>query len=320
MARTVWLALAVMCCIGGVGTHAQEFPSSLIKLVVSSAPGGGTDILGRLIADKWRKRWGRTVVVENRVGVAGNIAAEDVFLASPNGYTLLITAQMPLVLNESLYSKLNFQPEKFVPVSLVASTPTILLVNPQVPVKNVSELVALAKKNPGKLNYASQGVGSTAHLTAALFTHLSGTDIVHVPYKGTAPALLALISGETQMMFGELATAAPYIQSGKLKALAVGSEERTSLLPELPTVAEILPGFVSITWWGIVAPPATPPAIANVLAEGVTDALSQPDVRAHLDAMGLESIGGPPARLQSFVLKERDHWGRIVRMTDIHVQ
>jgi tripartite-type tricarboxylate transporter receptor subunit TctC len=298
-----------------LAAHAQDFPGNTIRIVVSSPPGGGTDILGRLIAEKFRERWNQPVVVENRGGAAGNIGADAVFKSAPDGYTLLIAAQAPLVINKSLYAKLTYDPDAFVPISMVASTPAVLLVHPSVAANSVQELITLAKANPGKLNYATQGIGNSAHLTAELFNSMAGVNTVHVPYKGTAPALLALLAGEVQMLFGELATAGPHLNSGKLRVLAVASERRSPLLPHTPAVSETLPGFVSVTWWGMVAPPGTPAAVAGKLSEGVAYALKQPDVAKRLADMSIEPGGSTPAELSAFMKQERELWGRVIRLT-----
>jgi tripartite-type tricarboxylate transporter receptor subunit TctC len=298
-----------------LAAHAQDFPGNTIRIVVSSPPGGGTDILGRLIAEKFRERWNQPVVVENRGGAAGNIGADAVFKSAPDGYTLLIAAQAPLVINKSLYAKLTYDPDAFVPISMVASTPAVLLVHPSVAANSVQELITLAKANPGKLNYATQGIGNSAHLTAELFNSMAGVNTVHVPYKGTAPALLALLAGEVQMLFGELATAGPHLNSGKLRVLAVASERRSPLLPHTPAVSETLPGFVSVTWWGMVAPPGTPAAVAGKLSEGVAYTLKQPDVAKRLADMSIEPGGSTPAELLAFMKQERELWGRVIRLT-----
>jgi tripartite-type tricarboxylate transporter receptor subunit TctC len=294
---------------------AQDYPSAGIKLIVSSPPGGGTDILARLIGEKFRERWKQPVVVENRGGAAGNIGADLVFKSPPDGYTLLIAAQAPLVINKSLYAKLSFDPDAFVPVSMVASTPAILLVHPEVPARTVRELIAYAKANPGKLNYATQGIGNSAHLTAELLNSMADIRTVHVPYKGTAPALIALVAGEVQMLFGELATAGPHINAGRLRVLAVASERPSALLPGTPTVSDVLPGFVSVTWWGMVAPPGTPAAVAGRISEGVAYALKQPDVAKRLADMSIEPAGSTPAELAAFMTQERALWGKVIRMT-----
>jgi tripartite-type tricarboxylate transporter receptor subunit TctC len=296
-------------------TPVQDFPARSIRIVVPVPPGGGTDILARLIAEKLQARWGQSVIVENRGGSGGNIGAEAVSRAAPDGYTVLLVAQGALVINKALNARLNYDPEALVPVSLVASTPAVLLVNPKVAADSVQQLIALAKANPGKLNYATQGVGTSAHLTAELFKSMGGISIVHVPYKGTSLAMVDLISGEVSMMFGELATAGPHIRSGKLRVLAVASERRTSLVPNMPAVAEVLPGFVSMTWWGMVAPAGTPASIANRLSGGVAEALKHPDVAKRLADLSIEGIGSTPTEFAAYMKQERDLWGKVIKLS-----
>ena len=294
---------------------AQDFPARSIRIVVPVPPGGGTDTLARLIAEKLQAKWGQSVIVENRGGGGGNIGAEAVSRAAPDGYTVLLVAQGALVINKALNAKLNYDPEALVPVSLVGSTPAVLLVNPKVAADSVQQLIALAKANPGMLNYATQGIGTSAHLTAELFKSMGGISIVHVPYKGTSLAMVDLISGEVSMMFGELATAGPYIRSGKLRVLAVASERRTSLVPNMPAVAEVLPGFVSMTWWGMVAPAGTPAAIASRLSGGVAEALKHPDVAKRLADLSIEGIGSTPTEFAGYMKQERELWGKVIKLS-----
>ena len=316
------MARLLLCCIAwafGTTVHAQAFPTGPVKIVVSSPPGGGTDIIARLIAEKLRERWNQPVIIENRGGAAGNIGAEAVFHSPPDGYTLLLTAaQGPLVVNDMLY-KMTFDPGKFVPVSLAASTPAILVVHPSVSASNVTELIALAKAHPGKLNYASQGAGNSAHLMAEFFNERAGIETVHVPYKGTAPALAGLISGDVQFLFGELATSGPHVAAGKLRVLGVGSASQSPLVPGVPAIAETLPGFLAITWWGMVAPPGTPPALATKISQDVAAALKQPDVAKKFADLSIEPIGGSPAELTAFIAKEREQWGKVIRRAGIQV-
>ncbi len=301
--------------IGTATATAQEYPVRAIKIVVASPPGGGTDILGRLIAERLVAKWGQPAFVENRGGNAGNIGAEAVSKSAPDGYTILLVAQGALVINKNLYKKLSYDPESFVPVSLVAVTPAVLILNPKMPAQNLGELIAYAKINPNKLNYATQGVGTSAHLTAELFNSMAGVRTVHVPYRGTSPMLVDLISGEVSMTFGELATAGPYVRAGKLKVIAIASETRSALAPELPTLAEVLPGFTSITWWGMVAPAGTPVSIAAKLSAAVTEALKHPEVARRLSELSIEGIGGTPQDLVNFMRQERTLWGKVIRDT-----
>jgi tripartite-type tricarboxylate transporter receptor subunit TctC len=292
---------------------AQDFPARPIKIVVPYAAGGGADIMARIVAQKLQDKWGQAVVVENRAGAGGNLGAEAVYAAEPDGHTLLFTAQGPLVVNQSLYGKLAYDPDAFAPVSLVVVAYSVLLAHPKVPASSAQELIAFAKANPDRLNYASQGIGTAAHLTAELFKSMAGVKIVHVPYKGSGPALNDLVAGHVNIMFGELAAAHPYIGSGMLRPLAVSSEKRNPSMPDVPTVSEVLPGFVVTSWWAVVAPPRTPPAIANKLSAAIAETLKQPDVAARLVDMSMVRTGSTPAELASFMQQERERWGNVIR-------
>src|ERR1700761_6662142 len=250
-------------------SHAQTYPVRAIKLIVPSAAGATTDTLARLVGQKLQAKWGQPVIVDNLPGAGGNIGAEEVAKAAPDGYTLLFTYPAPLVVNKALYKQLGYDPDSFVPVSLVAAVPLVLAVGPKVEAANVKELIAFAKAHPNELNFASQGYGTSAHLAGELFKSMAGIDIVHVPYKGSAPALTDILGGRIDMMFIELSTVLSQIKAGKLRALAVGSERRNPLLPDVPALAETLPGYKATTWFGMVAPPGTPQDIAAKLSEAV---------------------------------------------------
>ena len=312
--RLSLLLLALLVSLAP-SVRSQDYPSKPVRFIVSSPPGGGTDIIGRLIAEKLQARWSQPVIVENRGGSAGNIGSDAVAKSAPDGYTLLVTAQGPLVINKSLYSKLAYDPDTLVPVSMLASTPAVLLVHPKVPANTIQELIAHARANPGKLNYATQGIGTSAHLTSELFNSSADVKIVHVPYVGTARALLDLVAGEVSMLFGEIATAGPHIRSGKLRALGVGSEKRSALMPDLPSVSEVLPGFYSVTWWGMVAPAGTPTGTAGFVSAAVAEALKQPDVNKRLLDLSIEGAGSTPTELARYMQREREYWGKIIRMS-----
>jgi len=260
------------------------------------------------------------VLVENRPGAGGNVGAEVAYKAEPDGYTLFATAPGPLVVNQNLYRKLAFDPAQFVPVSVMAAIPNVFLINPKVPARNVDELIVYARANPGKLNYGSQGNGTTSHLTAELFKSTAGgLNITHVPYKGSAPAMAALLGGEIDLMFDNLGVTLQHVRSGKLSALAVGSEKRVASLPEVRTMSEILPGFSSVAWFGIVAPPKTPAPIAEKLSAAVAEAIRQPDVAKRLAAMSAEPVGGTPAEMAVFMKRDGERWKGVIESAQVKV-
>ncbi len=298
-----------------VSAQAQDYPVKTISIVVPAAAGGGLDRIARLLAESFRAKWGQPVIVENRAGAAGIIGSEYVSRAPADGYTLLFAATGQLVINKSLYTKLNFDPDTFVPISLVTAAPNVLVVNPRVAADSVQQLIAFAKANPDKLSYASQGTGTTQHLSPELLKSITGIGIIHVPYKGGAPALTDLMGGQVDMMFTEISGVLPHIRAGKLKALAVGSNKRNVALPDVPAMNEILPGFVSMSWQGMVAPAGTPASIANRLSAATAEALKQPDFAKHLSNASLESIGSTPEELAAFMRQERERWGKVIRAT-----
>jgi tripartite-type tricarboxylate transporter receptor subunit TctC len=299
---------------------AEEFPTKPIRMIVPYAAGGGTDIVARIVAQKLQDKWGTAVVVENRGGAGGNLGAEDVFTAAPDGYTILFTAQGPLVVNQSLYEKLPYDPAKFTPISLVMIAYNALLAYPKVPATDLRQLIDYAKANPDKLNYASQGVGTAAHLTAELFKSMAGVKIDHVPYRGSGPALTDLVAGHVDLMFSELAPSLPYIQSGQLRALAVSSDKRLAVLPGIPTVSEVLPGFVVTSWWAIVAPPGTPAAIADKLSSGIGEVVREPEVAKRLTDLSMVPKGSTPGELATFIKEEAERWGNVIRISGAKAQ
>jgi tripartite-type tricarboxylate transporter receptor subunit TctC len=306
------LAVALACA---APAHAQDFPSKPIKLIVPYAAGGGTDIVARIVAQKLQDKWGPAVIVENRAGAGGNVGAEAVFTAAPDGYTLLFTAQGPLVVNQYLFEKIPYEPEKFTPVSLVVVAYSALLANPKVPAQNLRELIAYAKANPNKLNYASQGIGTAAHLIAELFKSMADVQINHIPYRGGGPAVNDLVAGHVDLMFAELASAHQYIQSGQLRPLAVSSDKRIANLPDVPVVSEVLPAFFVTSWWAIVAPPGMPPELTNKISAAVGEVMRQPDVTKRLTEMSMVSTGSSPAELSKFIAEEAELWGKVIRTT-----
>jgi tripartite-type tricarboxylate transporter receptor subunit TctC len=295
--------------------RAQGFPSKPVKVILPSPPGGGTDALARILADKLREKWGQPVIVENRAGAGGNIAGDVTSKAAPDGYTLMLAHPAPLVINKALYSKLSYDPDQFVPVSLVATVPNVLVVNAKSPAGSVAQLIAMARAEPGKLNFASGAVGSPSSLTPELFKSMTGVNIPSIPFQGSAPALVALLGGQVDMLFVELSTALPHIRAGKLRALAVAAERRSPFLPEVPTLADTLPGFNASVWFGIVAPPKTPAALAEQISRAVAEALKLADVSKQLVDMSMEAVGGTPAEMAQYLREESRRWGAVIRQS-----
>ena len=313
--------LAVLSLALSFASSAQEWPQKAVRIIVPFPAGGSADLLPRYVGEKLSQQWGQPVIVDNRPGAAGNIGAAAVFQAEPDGYTLLSAPPPPLVINRLLYPKLQYDATQFAPMTVIAAIPNVLLVNPKVTAGSVGEFVALVKSNPGKLNYASQGNGTTSHLTAELFKSMAGgLDIAHVPYKGTAPALADLLGGQVDLMFDNLGVSLPHVRSGKLKALAVASRKRVASLPGTPTLAESLPGFEAVAWFGIVGPPKTPAAIAEKVAAGVAEALKHPDVLRRLGEMAAEPMGLSPAETAAFMKQETERWSGVIRSANVRLE
>jgi len=313
-------ALGLLLAMLAFTVQGQEWPVRTVRIVVPFPAGGSADLMPRAVAERLAENWGQPVIVENRPGAAGNIGADMVFRAAPDGYTLLSAPPPPLVINKLLYKNLPYDAEKFVPISVIGAIPNVLLVHPKTQVATVQEFIALAKANPGKLNYASQGNGTTSHLTAELFKSMAGgLNITHVPYKGTAPALADLLGGQVEMMCDNLGVSLAHVRSGRLKALAVASARRFPGLPEVPALAESLPGFEAVAWFGIVAPPGTPAAIAQKVSAGVAEALQQPDVRKRLSDLSAEPMGLSPAQTAAYMLRETERWASVIRAANVKV-
>jgi tripartite-type tricarboxylate transporter receptor subunit TctC len=289
-------------------------------LIIGSAPGSGPDIMAKLIADHLYNKWGERVVVDPRPGVAGILSAEQALRANPDGYTwMMLTSQ--LFVATAVYPNLKFNLDKdFESISLVGLVPWVLTVNPQLPAKSVSELIGLAKKSPGKIRYGSGGNASGEHFTTALFTHLAGIDMLHVPYKGVAQALLDTIANEVHMQFAVFPAAKPHVDSGRLRGLGVSTEKRAPGLPDLPTIVETVPGYVNFGWYSIVAPKGTPAPILGKASDEVVKAAREPAFGDRLKVLGIEIIAGGRKELDDFRTKERKRLNEIVRVTGISVK
>jgi tripartite-type tricarboxylate transporter receptor subunit TctC len=309
------VSLAALALAVAVGAQTPAYPTKPIRLVVPFPPGGATDILARNVAQRLTETWGQSVVVDNRPGAGGNIGTELVAKAAPDGYTLEMGTVGTHAINASLYAKIPFDHVKdFAPVILVAGVPNVLVVNPSLPVNSVQELIAYAKANPGKLNFASSGPGTSIHLSGELFKVMAGVQMTHVPYKGSAPALADLLGGQVQLMFDNLPPSLPQIKAGKLRPLAVTSLTRAPALPDVPTIAESgLPGFEASSWFGILAPAGTPPAIIAKLNAEVAKWLASPEGKEKLVAIGANAAGGSPEDFARHIQAETAKWAKVVK-------
>jgi tripartite-type tricarboxylate transporter receptor subunit TctC len=319
--------LALVGCLAGLELAvaqpdaADNYPERAIRVIVSVPAGGGVDTVTRLIAQRLQQRLGQPVVVENRAGAAGNIGAEVVANAAPDGYTLLATAPATLVVNGALYKKLKYDPNAFEPVAVMATSPNVLVVRPDLPLNSAQELIAFAKANPRKLTYASQGNGTTSHLTAELFQKLTGTQLLHVPYRGTAPALNDLLAGHVDLMFVDLTAVLPLQRAGKTRLLAIASRQRQTDLPEIPTFEQIgVAGLISAAWNAIAAPPKTPASITSRLNTEINAILNLPEIAAHFRELQLTPVGGSRADMAKFVSQERQRWEDVVRYANVTLE
>ena len=313
------VALTALCAWPAL---AQTYPNKPIVLVVPFAPGGTSELISRLVAQKLSERLGQQMVVENRPGAAGNIAMEQVARATPDGYTLILGHIGTLAVNPAMFAKLPYDAVKdFAPVSLIAAVPNIVAINPAVPAKTLREFLELARAKPGSINYGSAGNGSAGHLAMEYLKRVATVDMVHVPYKGTGPMLTDLLAGQTQATFTGSSPLIPQIKSGKLRALAVGSAKRSPSLPDVPTVAESgFAGFETAQWYGIIAPAKTPPAVIQKLSAEIAQVMKLPDVIARLAGDGTVMIGSTPTEFAGYIEAEMKRWGEVVRTANIKAE
>jgi tripartite-type tricarboxylate transporter receptor subunit TctC len=297
---------------------AADFPDRPIRVIVSVPAGGGVDTITRLVTDKMRPSLGQPLIVENKAGVGGSIAAETVFNADPDGYTLLASQPSPITTNKFLYKSLNYDPTQFEPVAIMSHIPNVVLVRKDFPAQTVQELIAYAKANPGKINYASQGIGTTSHMTAELFQTITHTKLTHVPYKGTAPAINDLLAGNVDLMFNELATSIELHKSGRARILAVTVKDRVPSLPDIPTLDEVgVHGCISDTWHALTAPPKTPPEIVAKLNAAANAAMHDPALLERFKQLSVSPGGGTPEEIGAFIKEETRRWGDVIHEAGI---
>ena len=318
---TVLAVLLLQSALISGSAQAEDYPDRPVKIIVPFAAGGTADAVPRLVGDWLSRKWGQPVLVENRTGAAGNIGAEFAYRAAPDGYTLLASPPPPLVINQSLYPKLGFDPAKFAPIAVMAHVPNALIVNPKtIQAANVPEFIAYLQKNPEKVTAATQGHGTTSHLTAELFQLLAKVKLRHIPYRGSAPALQGLLAGDVDLMFDNLGVSLPLVQAGSLRLLAVASTQRLASLPDVPTIAETLPGFEAVAWYAMVAPPGTPKPIVDKINADVNEALRQPEIQDHLKKLSAETFGGSVEKTTRYLQEEVDRWGNVIKAADIKLQ
>ena len=316
--RAVFGAAILAASIGSA--PAQDFPTRAVRIIVPFPAGGTADIVPRVVGEMLARKWRQPVVIENRTGAGGNIGAEAAFKAEPDGYTLLASPPPPLVINQNLYPHLNFDPAQFVPVVVMVRVPNSLVVTPKFPPRNVAEVIAQARANPGKVTSATQGNGTTSHLTSEMFQLLAGVKLQHVPYRGSAPALADLVAGNVDLMFDNLGVSLALVKGGQLRLLAVATQGRMASLPDVPTLAETLAGFESAAWYAVVAPPRTPPQIVSKLNADINEALRAPEMGAHLAEWSAEAIGGTPQQTAAYMREEVERWNKVIKAAGVKLE
>ena len=316
------LALVLaLCALIVDSARAEDYPDRPVKIIVPFAAGGTADAVPRLVGDWLSRKWGQPVVIENRTGAAGNIGAEFVYHSPPDGYTLLSSPPPPLVINQNLYPKLGFDPTRFEPIIVMAHVPNALIVNPgKVKASSVAELIDYLQKNPEQLTAATQGIGTTSHLTAELFQVMAKVKLRFIPYRGSAPALQGLLAGDVDLMFDNLGVSLPLVEAGNLRLLAVASTQRLPSLPEVPTLAETLPGFEAVAWYAVTAPPKTPKNITDKINADVNEALRQPELQDRLKKLSAVTFGGSVEKTARYMQEEVERWGNVIKAADIKLQ
>lgn len=310
------VSLLMCAMVLSVANAQDKFPSKTIKVYVPFPAGGTADILPRILAEKLSKQWPQGIVVENKPGAGGNIGAELVYNSEPDGYTLLASPPGPLAINKSLYQKLTYDSTRFEPVTIMAEVPNVLVVSPNFPARNVRELIAYAQANPDKVNFASQGNGSTSHLTAMMLQSMANIKMTHIAYKGTTPALTDIMGGQVDIFFDNLSSSLPFHKAGKLRILAVADSKRSAVLPDIPTVQEAgIKGFRAVTWFGIVAPPGTPQPTIQKLNKAFVSVMKTPEVQKSFLEQGAVPVADTPENTKIFIRDEAAKWGDLIKKT-----
>jgi tripartite-type tricarboxylate transporter receptor subunit TctC len=320
MTSLKWL-LVTAALVGAAPVYSQGYPTRPVRVIVPFSPGGATDIVARVVAQKLNEIWGQTVVVDNRSGASGNIGGEIAAKASPDGHTLFMTSGSIVAANQHLFKFMPFNPERdLAAVTNVASGPQTIVVHPSFPAKTLKDFIALMKAKPKGYTYGSAGVGTQTHLAAENFLYTAGIDLLHIPYKGEAPAVTDLVGGQIHMVTPNLSAAIAFIQQGRLRALAVTSKERVRQLPDVPAAAETLPGFENLGWFGFMVPAGTPKALIDRLYRDTAKALQAPEIRARFEQIGMVPVGNPPDVFARAIKDESRHWAKIVRERKLQVE
>jgi tripartite-type tricarboxylate transporter receptor subunit TctC len=315
-----YVAVVLAISFIATGSLAQSYPSKPIRFISPYAPGGGTDILARLIGQKLSESVGQPVVIDNRPGAGGVIGTEIVAKSPPDGYTVMLASPSPIVVAPHLYRKLAYDPLKdLAPITLISAVPAVLIVHPTLAARSVKELVAVAKAKPGQLTFSSSGNGGTGHLAGEMLKMMAGVDMVHVPYKGTGPATTAVLSAEVSMSFGNMISVLPHVKSGRLRALAVTTPKRSPVLPELPAIAETLPGYSAGPWYGVLAPAHTPAPIIARLNREIVKILRSPEIKENMSSEGADPIGSSPAEFAAHLNAESVRWGQVVKQAKMKI-
>jgi tripartite-type tricarboxylate transporter receptor subunit TctC len=321
MSRVIYCVLFCICALSGQAVAQNNYPSRPVHIIVPSPPAGGTDIIARVLAERFSKAFGQQFVVENRPGAGNMIGIESVARSAPDGYTLLMVPST-LALNSVLYQKVNYDPVRdFAPITLAATAPNVLVINPSVPAQVLTEFIALAKKKPGELTYGTPGIGTSPHMSMELFKSMAGLDIRHIPYRGTAPAVTDIISGQISAMFANALTAKPQVDAGKVRALAVSGPKRIEAMPNVPPVAQAgVPGYEAMQWYGLLAPAGTPPDIIKRLHAEATKALGTAEMKEKLAGDGAEPVGSTSAEFAALIKSELEKWANVARVAKIQPQ